>query len=101
MTHRQLLVHSGSASAQLGPRVNITCLFSRDGAHGRSSSSRLIAGVAHFSHRWRFVPGKAWTDPVVVLPEHDASGRSQIGGYSAVQPLPVSPAEKSHLLEGG
>ena len=99
MTHRQLLVHSGSASAQLGPRVNITCLFSRDGA--QRAEVPLLAGVARFSHRWRFAPGKAWTDPVVVLPEHDASGRSQIGGYSAVQPLLVSPAEKSHLLEGG
>ena len=61
---RQLLVHSGSASAQVGPRVNITCLFSED--------------------------GKAWTDPIAVLPSTDAAGHSQIGGYSAVQGLPGS-----------
>ena len=59
---RRMLAHVGSTSQIVGPRVNITCMFSRD--------------------------GKAWGDPAMVLPELDAAGRRQIGGYAAAQGLP-------------
>jgi hypothetical protein len=58
---RQILVHSGAASAIIGQRVNTTLLFSYDGVN--------------------------WTEPITILPQIDAVGRNQIGGYSALQGL--------------
>ena len=60
---KQILVHTGAASAIVGQRVNITLLFSRD--------------------------AKEWSNPISLHPQTNAAGDKQIGG-SAVQGLPHS-----------
>jgi hypothetical protein len=72
-TGQEVLVYTGALSDQMGARVNITCLFSED--------------------------GKLWGNPRIVLPALDVAGQSQIGGYSAVQPLPGASGYAGVVLE--